>query len=692
MWRVYPFKDGEVCCQKTYLSFVDSVWEIFGPLLKGVPAVIIPEEVVKDPPLLVDNLAAAHVSRISLVPSLLGVLLDSFGDLQKRLFDLKIWVSSGEEISVELAQRFRQVMPEAKLINLYGSSEVSADVSCYEVADGRLHRCIPIGRPIDNTSIYILDSHLQPVPIGVPGELYIGGVGLARGYLNEPDLTAERFIPSPFEQEQVLFKTGDLGRYLPDGNIEFIGRVDHQVKIRGFRIEVGEVEAVLNKHSDVKESIVLAREDRSDEKSLVAYFGSSRNQTPTISELRRYLRQKLPDYMVPSTFVLLDSLPLLPNGKVDHRALPAPEKVRQEPTESSVKPRDELELHLTKIWEKVLGVKNIGMKDNFFDLGGHSLLAVRLFARIQKIFGKDLPLTILFQAPTVEQLSSILRQEGWSSPWSSLVPIHHEGSKPPFFCVHGCTGRVIHFYDLARRLSQDYPFYGLTAQGRENGQDPHKQIEEMAAHYIKEIRTIQFYGPYFIGGEGAGCAIALEMAHQLESQGQKVALIVLISPANAHLNLSHLNLSMGSSSLRKFFRLLVILLKNLLFIILNNRPLIPALYNAFSNRVLWHFPIFHRFIPIEVHRRRRFIKTFNEARLSYTPEAYNGRITCILRDEFAGNPQKGLGDWQSLSVGGLNVRFVPGNLLSMWHEPHVSILAKKLKTCLDEAQMDNQGL
>ena len=243
MWRVYPFKDGEVCCQKTYLSFVDSVWEIFGPLLKGVPTVIIPEEVVKDPHLLVDNLAAAHVSRIVLVPSLLRVLLDSFGDLQKRLFDLKIWVSSGEEISVELAQRFGQVMPEAKLINLYGSSEVSADVSCYEVADGRLDRCIPIGRPIDNASIYILDSHLRPVPIGVPGELYIGGVGLARGYLNQPDLTAERFIPSPFGQEEVLFKTGDLGRYLPDGNIEYLGRRDHQVKVRGFRIELGEIES-----------------------------------------------------------------------------------------------------------------------------------------------------------------------------------------------------------------------------------------------------------------------------------------------------------------------------------------------------------------------------------------------------------------------------------------------------------------
>ena len=405
MWRVYPFKAGEVCCQKTYLSFLDSVWEIFGPLLKGVPAVIIPEEVVKDPHLLVDNLAAARVSRIVLVPSLLRVLLDSFGDLQKRLFDLKIWVTSGEEISVELAQRFGQVMPEAKLINLYGSSEVSADVTCYEVADGMQYRCIPIGRPIDNTSIYILDSHLQPVPIGVPGELYIGGVGLARGYLNQPDLTAERFIPSPFGQEEVLFKTGDLGRYLPDGNIEYLGRIDHQVKIRGFRIELEEIESVLNQHPAVQETVAVVREDRPGDKRLAAYVVPNPEQAAVHSELRRFLKSKLPDYMVPSAFVELEAMPLTPNRKVDRRALPAPDVVRPELQEAFVAPRSQSEELVAGIWSNVLGLERIGVHDNFFELGGHSLLATRVVARIQQEFQVDLKLMDFFKLPTIAELA-----------------------------------------------------------------------------------------------------------------------------------------------------------------------------------------------------------------------------------------------------------------------------------------------
>lgn len=689
MWKTYPFGAGEVCSQKTSISFVDSIWEILGPLLQGIKTVIISDEEVKEPRLFIKKLADEQVTRIIAVPSYLRVLLDADSDLQKRLPRLKFWISSGEILSKELYQAFRDKLPQSMLLNLYGSSEVSADVTCCDTNSmSAIPQSVPIGRPIANTQVYILDHHLQPVPIGVPGELYIDGENLAAGYLNLGEITANAFFPNPYSDkpDSRLFKTGDKGRWFADGNIEFIGRVDHQVKIRGFRIEMGEVEAVLNKHPDVKESIVLAREYRPNDKRLVAYIVLRRKPAPATSELNLFLKQNLPDYMLPSAFVFLDALPLTTSGKVDRKALPAPDRNLSHPAEALDAPHDELELQLIKIWEKVLGVKNIGMEDNFFDLGGHSLLAVRLFARIQKIFGKDLPLTTLFQAPTIGQLAHIIRQEGWSSPWSSLVPVQHGGSKPPFFCVHGCTGKVMHFYDLARLLGPEQPFYGLSALGLEKGQVPHTRIEDMAAHYINEIRKIQFNGPYFIGGSGWGCAIVLEMAHQLESQGQNLALIALLTPSPLKPKLSSNNLDTYDRSLRKFFRLLIILLKNLWFILLNNRPLIPAIYDAFSNRVLWHFRIFHRFIPIEVHRRRRYIKAFSEARLSYTPEAFHGPITCILQKEFASNPQKGLGDWQNFAAGGLDIQFVPGNIFTMWEAPHVQILAEKLTACLNEAQ------
>jgi acyl carrier protein len=355
------------------------------------------------------------------------VLLDSFGDLQKRLFNLKIWISSGEEISVELAQRFRQVMPEAKLINLYGSSEVSADVSCYEVAAGMLDRSVPIGRPIDNASIYILDSHLQPVPTGVPGELHIGCVGLARGYLNQPDLTAERFIPSPFGQKEVLFKTGDLGRYLADGNIEYLGRIDHQVKVRGFRIELGEIESQIKRLEAVSNCVVVLREDRPGDQRLTAYYVSKDGDSVSESEVRRQLQAKLPEYMLPAIFMRLDALPLTPNGKVDRQALPEPEAVRPNIEASYIAPRSQTEKMLADIWTEVLNVEQVGINDNFFDLGGHSLLMIRVHSKLQEIIDQDISMITLFQYPTIGSLCNYLSGEAIEQ--SSLEKIYDRAER-----------------------------------------------------------------------------------------------------------------------------------------------------------------------------------------------------------------------------------------------------------------------
>jgi amino acid adenylation domain-containing protein len=435
MWRAYPFDAGEVACQKTALNFVDSIWEWLGALLQGIPTAIIPDQVLRDPAAFVHALAERQVTRLWLVPSLLRALLGRFPDLQQRLPQLKFWVTSGEAISRELYEQFQRRMPHAVLYNLYGLSE-AWDVSWYE-PDARhstLPR-VPIGRPIADTRTYILDAHLQPVPIGVPGELYVGGVGLAQGYVKHPQLTAERFMPHPCSDEPGarLYKTGDLARYLPDGNLEYLGRLDHQVKIRGFRIELGEIEAALVQHPAVQEAAMIAHEDVPGETRLVAYLVPAQEQAPRVGELRRFLQKILPGYMVPSTFVWLEALPLTPSGKVDRRALPSPERARPVLEEPFVAPQTAVEQHVAAIWSALLGIERIGIHDNFFELGGHSLLATQLLSRIRDAMHADVSLVRFFEVPTVAALAGSIEaalQEGQGQQAPSLVPISREHPLP----------------------------------------------------------------------------------------------------------------------------------------------------------------------------------------------------------------------------------------------------------------------
>jgi amino acid adenylation domain-containing protein len=411
MWKAYPFELGETCCQKTSLSFVDSIWEIFGPLLQGVRTVIIPDMVIKDLEQMLQTLAAYSITRIVLVPSLLRVLLDAEGKLQNHVPHLKYCVSSGETLPLELAQRFVKSMPNCILINLYGSSEVAADVTCYDTRSDKSLICIPIGRPIANTQIYLLDRHMQLMPVGVPGELHVGGDGLARGYFNRPELTAERFIRHPFNNEPGarLYKTGDWARYRADGNIELIGRLDHQVKIRGFRVELDEIEAVLSQHPTVQQVVVVDREDVAGDKRLVAYVVPQPQQMFTISELRGYLQAKLPDYMVPSAFMLLEALPLTPNGKVDRRSLPAPDYNRSV-HESYVAPSNPIEEMVAACWSQVLGIERLGIHENFFALGGHSLLAMQAISRLRMMAQVEVTLRSFFEAPTVARFAETITQ------------------------------------------------------------------------------------------------------------------------------------------------------------------------------------------------------------------------------------------------------------------------------------------
>ncbi len=677
MWQTCPFEAGEVCCQKTSLSFVDSVWEIFGPLLQGVRVVIIPDEIVKAPPRLIRTLADNEVTRIVLVPSLLRVMLDC-GNLQSQLPQLRIWVTSGEALSKELCQRFFEARPQSSLLNLYGSSEVSADVTWYDTSlMSEENSSVPIGRPVSNIQIYILDHYLNPVPIGVPGELYVGGDGLAHGYLNRPELTLEKFIPNPssHEPDARLYKTGDLVRYLADGNIEFLGRMDHQVKIRGFRVELGEIEEVLRQSPAVQETIVLAREFEFGDKRLVAYVVPGKDSGLTISELGSFLKAKLPEYMVPSAFVILETLPLTPSGKVDRQALPAPNKGRLELEKAYAVPRDALELQLTEIWEKVLDIQPIGVKDNFFDLGGHSLLAVHLFSQIETIFGRRLPLAALFQAPTIEQLADILRQEGWSLPWSSLIAIQPGGSKPPFFCVPPAATTVLALADLARHLGPEQPFYGLQPLGMDGEHPPHTQIEDMAAHYLKEIHALQPEGPYFLGGMCFGGVVAFEMAQQLQAQGQQVALLAILDTLSPpgyrkpgfRKSMGHYVQQFGYYWKHK--GLIPALAKKV------RKELIPALAKRVKKVSSFQERGVHQHV-LDAHLK---------ARMTYVPQVYSHRITFFWSSEKRRAPDSRLG-WSNLTSDELEIHKVPGDHLSMSREPHVQVLAEKLRACLGEAQ------
>jgi amino acid adenylation domain-containing protein len=395
MWRRYPFAAREVCCAKTSLSFVDSVWEIFGPLLQGVGLVVVPDDVAREPRALSAFLAARRVTRIVLVPSLLQAFLDETPDLGKALPRLRLWSCSGEELTGALAARFRKSHPRALLLNLYGSSEVAADVTCCEVGGPAAAR-VPIGRPIANTRIFILDSHAQPVPLGVSGEIYVGGDGLARGYWQRPGLSAEKFVANPFDAEgdSLLYRTGDLARYLADGNIEYLCRADRQIKIRGQRLELGEIEAALQAHPGVRACAVGAHD-----RSLIAYVVAAAPFSST--ELRAFLKNKLPGFMIPAVFIALDDLPLLPNGKVNKRALPSPVDARLPAAKNFTLPQTKIEKRVAAIWRELLQLERIGVDDDFFALGGHSLLAVQMVARLRAAFDEEISLRDLFAAPTI---------------------------------------------------------------------------------------------------------------------------------------------------------------------------------------------------------------------------------------------------------------------------------------------------
>ncbi|MCI5144115.1 MAG: aminotransferase class V-fold PLP-dependent enzyme [Candidatus Electrothrix sp. AR3] len=566
-----------------------------------------------------------------------------------------------------------------------------------EVAEKKLKKnTIPIGKPIFNTTAYIFDKYGNLLPSGAVGELYIGGYGLAKGYLNQPELTQEKFILNPFvnntgnngEEKARLFKTGDLARWLPDGNIEFCGRLDHQIKLRGFRIELGEIEAALSQHEQVDEAVVVLYE-RDDNKFLAAYITAAEGRdTADISELRSWLRQRLPDYMLPTSFTVLDSLPLTPNGKTDRKALPEPEQTTRESDKKCVAPRDMLEQQLIIMWEQVLKIHPVGVHDNFFDLGGNSLLAVALFAKITKKFSKQLPVTVLLQAPTVAQLAGVLRQDGWVPPRTILVPLQAGGSKAPLFYVPPAASTALHGVPYIRYLGKGQPVYGIHPLGFEAGEVSPRRIEEMAAYYVDELRSFQPEGPYYLSGACFGTRVAFEMACQLQEQGGKVALLILLDPGPpCHNSIALRNMNVASRMRyyiqRGSYQIKDAAIRCIRKIVKRKQP-IPALKKYFVG--------LHKTQTINTSLDQKRIQDLMEvhetAFKNYTPRPYNGKIILFRSSEYYERDKAGfwIRHWSEFTRGKFECHVIQGRHWEIFEEPQFQELAEQLKKRLEEAQ------
>ncbi len=512
---------SDIVFSVTTLSFDIAGLELYLPLLVGGRVEIVSRAVATDGHKLRDALERVRPTIMQATPATWRLLLEAGWPGSPALTALCGGEALPQDLALALGSRTQA------LWNMYGPTETTIWSTVERITADSPE--ITIGRPIANTDLYVLDPYLQPVPVGVAGEIYIGGDGVARGYHGRADLTADRFIPHPFSAHlgAKLYRTGDLGRYRTDGKIVHLGRIDHQVKIRGFRIELGEIEAILGRHPKIKQTVVTARDDQHGFKQLAAYMVVQEGQVAGAEELRSFLRAVLPEYMVPSFFVFLDAFPLTANKKIDVRALPQPELPSHMVGQSYAGPRNGMEVQLTALWQQVLGLQEIGIHDNFFDLGGHSLKAAQLFYQLEIVFGKQLPLATLFQAPTIAELAAILAKASWTPLWQSLVAIQPSGTSLPLFMVPGVGGNVLVFARLARMLGTAQPFYGLQARGLDGKETPFASVPEMAAHYVQEVRRMHPSGPYLIGGVCTGGLIGYEMARQLTALGCQVTLFMM---------------------------------------------------------------------------------------------------------------------------------------------------------------------
>jgi pyochelin synthetase len=666
------------------LSFDLSVYDLFGLLSAGGGLVLPVSGAAKDPAHWAERIEEHRVTIWNSVPTLMQMLVEHYEGTTRRLPpSLRLIMMSGDWIPVSLPSRIRRLSPDIEILSLGGATEASIWSVLYPIAEeDPAWRSIPYGRPMKNQQLHVLNEKLEPSPVGMPGDLYIGGVGLAKGYWRSPEKTASSFILHP-KTKQRLYRTGDLGRYLPSGDIEFLGRVDFQVKIRGFRIELGDIESSLLQHPSVAEAVVVVR-DRGDgaepatgariessDRILVGYF-VPRGPGVAPDALRAHLAAKLPDYMVPTVLIPLEAIPLTANGKVDRARLPAPRREAQDAEQSD----DEMERELIGIWEEVLQMQPIGPNDNFFDLGGHSVLAVRMLARLRERLGLRVPLATLLQGSTVRSLCARLRETALES--SSLVDFGGDRSRPPFFCVHPVSGSVVCYAELARELGAACAFFGLQSSGLLVGESPDGSVGAMADRYLKLVRQHQPRGPYRLGGWSMGGAIAVEMARELTRAGETVSRLAVID-ALPHETTPE---NTGAAALTAWF------LRDLLGILGSKAERgspVPAIF-ADEDACLAHIISALKEAGAEapfasLSDLRPYYRVFSanaRALAGYTWPPYEGSVSLFLAEATA---DRIAAAWKDLAPAGTTT-VVPGDHFSLMQPPRVAELARVLTAYL----------
>jgi len=666
---------GDVFLLKSSLSFDLSVVELFLPLAAGARLVVADAGAEADPCGLAELMRQSQVSILFIVPSALNLLLEE-GNFQACAALRKVF-AIGEALPPALAERF-QARLRAELYNFYGPTEATVAATVFACRRGRYEASVPIGRPGANMEIYILDRHRQPVPVGVTGEICIGGAGLARGYFRRPDLTAERFISNPFHAEAGarLYLTGDLGRYRPDGNIEFIGRNDDQVKLHGYRVELGEIEAVLLSHPAVKQAAVKVWEPTAGEQALAAYIVPAGSAGLNVAELKSFLRARLPHYMTPADWVMLKELPLSTNGKVNRRLLPPPRRGEEATACAHRAPLSRVEAEIKRLWEELLGVHEIGLSDNFFDLGGNSILAVKMVHCLERATGVRLQPGALIEAPSIERLAELIETRTHTVRWSSLAPLAASGSRPPLFLFHANGGEVFFYRDLARHLAPDQPVFGVQYPLSESWAAAPPTLEELAATYLTEIRSLQPHGPYLLGGFCLGAYLAFECACQLESEGEKVGLLAVINTDGVWRLTGSLR-----SSLRFHLRRLGPFTPLNIFRYARERlrfrkDRTQDLGASYIGRLMHAFGL--SVPPALLHRHARALLL--EASRRWQPRKYHGELVFFKgRDEPGQDPYA---FWSQIVEGPIHCIETPGRGSAILQEPAVSALGAHLRECL----------